>query len=65
VSREFLVIAGLAGLLAIVEVALPLDDVYAVGLLGAYFAVFGVFTVIAGVSIRSGSRRTAHPEEKK
>lgn len=65
VAREFLVITGLAGLLAIVEAALPLDDVYAVGLLGAYFAVFGVFTVIAGVSIRSGSRRTAHTEEKK
>jgi len=65
VAREFLVITGLAGLLAIVEAALPLDDVYAVGLLGAFFAVFGVFTVIAGVSIRSSSRRTAHIEEKK
>lgn len=65
VAREFLVITGLAGLLAIAEAALPLDDVYAVGLLGAYFAVFGVFTVIAGVSIRSGSRRTDPTEEKK
>jgi hypothetical protein len=65
VAREFLVLTGLAGLLAIVEAALPLNDVYAVGLLGAFFAVFGVFTVIAGVSIRSGSRRTAQTEEKK
>ena len=65
VAREFLVITGLAGLLAIVEAALPLNDVYAVGLLGAFCAVFGVFAVIAGVSIRSGSRRTAQTEEKK
>jgi hypothetical protein len=65
VAREFLIITGLAGLLAIVEAALPLDNVFAVGLLGAFFAVFGVFTVIAGVSIRSSSPRTAHIEEKK
>jgi hypothetical protein len=65
VSREFFVLAGLAGLLAIVEAALPLSDVYAVGLLGAYLAVFGIFTIIAGVSMSSTSRRPNNIEEKK
>jgi 4-amino-4-deoxy-L-arabinose transferase-like glycosyltransferase len=65
VSRDFFVLAGLAGLLAIVEAALPLSDVYAVGFLGAYFAVFGVFSIIAGVSMSSSARRSTLTEEKK
>jgi hypothetical protein len=65
VSRDFFVLAGLAGLLAIVEAALPLSDVYAVGFLGAYFAVFGVFSIIAGVSMSSSTRRPSRTEEKK
>jgi hypothetical protein len=65
VSRDFFVLAGLAGLLAIVEAALPLSDVYAVGFLGAYFAVFGVFSIIAGVSMSSSARRPTLTEEKK
>jgi hypothetical protein len=65
VSREFFVLTGLAGLLAIVEAALPLSDVYAVGLLGAYLAVFGVFTTIAGVSMSSASRRPTTVKENK
>jgi len=65
VSREFFVITGLAGLLAIVEAALPLSDVYAVGLFGAFLAVFGVFSIIAGVSMSSASRRPAPTQEKK
>jgi hypothetical protein len=59
------VLAGLAGLLAIVEAALPLSDVYAVGFLGAYLAVFGVFSTIAGVSMSSLARRPTRTEEKK
>lgn len=65
VSRDFFVIAALAGLLAIVEAALPLSDVYAVGFLGAYFAVFGVFSTIAGVSMSSFARRPIRTQEKK
>lgn len=65
VSRDFFVFAGLAGLLAVIEAALPLSDVYAVGFLGAYFAVFGVFSIIAGVSMRSSARRPTLIEEKK
>ena len=65
VSRDFLVLAGLAGLLAIVEAALPLSDIYAVGFLGAYLAVFGVFSIIAGVSMSSLARRPTRTEEKK
>jgi hypothetical protein len=65
VAREFFVLTGFAGLLAIVEAALPLSDVYAVGLFGAYLAVFGVFTTIAGVSMSSASRRSNSIEEKK
>lgn len=65
VAREFFVLTGLAGLLAIVEAALPLSDVYAVGLFGAYLAVFGVFSIIAGVSMSSVSRRPAPTQEKK
>ena len=65
VSRDFLVLAGLAGLLALVEAALPLSDVYAVGFLGAYLAGFGVFSTIAGVSMSSLARRPTRTEEKK
>nr|KGA07312.1 MAG: hypothetical protein GM42_1805 [actinobacterium acMicro-1] len=65
VSRDFFILAGLAGLLALVEAALPLSDVYAVGFLGAYFAVFGVFSIIAGVGMSSFSRRPNRTEEKK
>lgn len=65
VSRDFFILAGLAGLLALVEAALPLSDVYAVGFLGAYLAVVGVFSIIAGVGMSSFSRRPNLTEEKK
>jgi len=65
IAREFFVITGLTGLLAIVEAALPVSDVYAVGLFGAYLAVFGVFSIIAGLSMSSASRRPAASQEKK
>lgn len=53
-AREWLVIGGFTAVLAIVMAVIPLNDVYAVGIFGAYALIVGVFLVIAGVSLRSG-----------
>jgi hypothetical protein len=63
--RDLLVLTGLSGLLAILEAAIPLSDVYAVGIFGAYLAMVAVFTVIAGLSLRFSPRPVDLPKEKK
>ena len=55
VAKEWLTIGGFTAVLAIIEAAVPLNDVYAVGLFGAYAAMVGVFQVIAGISLRTDS----------
>ena len=59
-GREWLVLGGFTAILAIVEGVLPLNDVYAVGIFGAYAIIVGLFLVIAGISLRAGdSTRSA------
>lgn len=53
ISRELLAIGGITALLAIVVAAIPMNDVYVVGIFGAYAAILGVFQIIAGISLRS------------
>lgn len=55
VAREWLVIGGFTAVLAIVMAVIPLNDVYAVGIFGAYAFIVGVFLVIAGISLRTAS----------
>lgn len=57
-SREWLTLGGFTALLAIVYAAIPMNDVYAVGLFGAYLAIIGIFQIIAGVSLRADSTQT-------
>lgn len=54
VGREWLVLGGFTAIFAIVEAVLPLNDVYAVGIFGAYAMIVGLFLVIAGISLRAG-----------
>jgi uncharacterized membrane protein HdeD (DUF308 family) len=49
-SREMLLLGGLTAALGLVEAVVPLNDVYAVGLFGAYAAIVAVFAAIAGFS---------------
>lgn len=56
-AREWLVLGSFTALLAIVEAAIPMNDVYAVGIFGAYAAIVGVFQIIAGISLRVDSQK--------
>ena len=51
-TRDFVALGVMAALLAIIEVTVPLSDIYAVGISGAYLAIFAVYVIIAGVSVR-------------
>jgi uncharacterized membrane protein HdeD (DUF308 family) len=53
VAKEWLTIGGFTAILAIIEAVVPMNDVYAVGIFGAYAAIVGVYQVIAGISLRS------------
>ena len=50
-----LLLGILTAVLGVVEAVLPLNDVYAVGLFGAYGAIVGVFAAIAGFSNTSAA----------
>lgn len=63
VTRDFRVLALASGALAVIEGALPLTSVYAVGILGAYGIVACVYLVIAGLTLRFDSA-TATSEGK-
>lgn len=53
VAKEWLTIGGFTAILAIIEAVVPMNDVYAVGIFGAYAAIVGVYQVIAGISLRT------------
>jgi uncharacterized membrane protein HdeD (DUF308 family) len=59
VAKEWLTIGGFTAILAIIEAVVPMNDVYAVGIFGAYLAIVGVYQVIAGISLRSESTSTS------
>lgn len=56
VAKEWLTIGGFTAILAIIEAVVPMNDVYAVGIFGAYAAIVGVYQVIAGISLRSDAQ---------
>lgn len=61
VGREWLVLGAFTAVFAIVEAAIPLNDVYAVGIFGAYAMIVGLFLVIAGISLRAGDATKSRP----
>ena len=66
VAREWLTLGGFTALLAIVIAVIPMNDVYAVGIFGAYATITGLFLVIAGLSLRAGaSAAHASPSTEK
>lgn len=59
VGREWTVLGVFTAIFAIIQAVLPLTDVYAVGIFGAYAMIVGLFLVIAGISLRAGDANTA------
>ena len=59
VAREFLTLGALTAVLAIAIGVIPMNDVYAVGIFGAYAMIIGLFLVIAGISLRAGASAPA------
>ncbi|SMG45669.1 HdeD family acid-resistance protein [Agreia pratensis] len=55
-AKDWIAMGGLTGVLALVFLLLPLTDLVAVGLFGAYGAVLGIYLVIAGLSLRWGTQ---------
>jgi uncharacterized membrane protein HdeD (DUF308 family) len=51
-TRDLLIVGIATAVLALVFLLIPPDAVFAVGFLGAYGAVVGVFLVIAGLSLK-------------
>ncbi|WP_244893246.1 HdeD family acid-resistance protein [Agreia bicolorata] len=58
-AKDWIAMGGLTGILALVFLLLPLTDLVAVGLFGAYGAVLGIYLVIAGLSLRWGTEAGA------
>jgi uncharacterized membrane protein HdeD (DUF308 family) len=58
-AKDWIAMGGLTGILALVFLLLPLTDLVAVGLFGAYGAVLGIYLVIAGLSLRWGTQADA------
>ncbi|PWB97865.1 hypothetical protein [Homoserinimonas hongtaonis] len=52
VARDWLTVGAATMLLAIVFVLIPPDSLLAVGLLGAYCVLLGVYLIIAGLSLK-------------
>ena len=51
-ARDSIAVGGFTAVLAIVFLVFPLDAVTAVGLLGGYFVIVGVYFVIGGFSLK-------------
>ena len=51
-ARDWIAVGGLTALLAIVFLLLPPDAVTAVGLLGGYLVIVGVYLIIGGLSLK-------------
>ena len=51
-ARDWIAVGGFTAVLAIVFLLLPLDAVTAVGLVGGYLVILGVYLVIGGFSVK-------------
>jgi len=54
-AKDWIVVGAATGVLALIFLLLPLTAVVAVGLLGAYGIMLGIFLLIAGLSLRWGT----------
>lgn len=54
-AREMFLLGGLTAVFGLVEAVIPLSELYAVGIFGAYAAILGVFAAIAGFSTPKGA----------
>jgi uncharacterized membrane protein HdeD (DUF308 family) len=59
--RDWLSIGALTAVLALAFLLLPPNTVVAVGLLGAYLVVFGIFLVIGGLSLKWAATDVPRP----
>ncbi|WP_440709235.1 DUF308 domain-containing protein [Herbiconiux sp. YIM B11900] len=55
-ARDWAVVGALTVIFALVLIFFPTDPVFAVGMLGAYSAIVGLFLIIAGLSLRWGTQ---------
>jgi uncharacterized membrane protein HdeD (DUF308 family) len=55
-AKDWVAVGGLTAVLALVFLLLPLTDLVAVGLFGAYGIVLGIYLVIAGLTLRWGTQ---------
>jgi len=62
-SRDLMTVGVLTAVLAVVYLLLPPHAVVAVGLLGAYLALTGVYLIIGGLSLKWGQAGPATPED--
>jgi uncharacterized membrane protein HdeD (DUF308 family) len=51
-ARDWIAVGAFTALLALVYLVLPLDPVSAVGVLGGYFVIIGVYLIIGGFSLK-------------
>ena len=51
-ARDWIAVGAFTAVLALVYLVLPLDAVSAVGVLGGYFAIIGVYLIIGGFSLK-------------
>lgn len=58
-ARDWIAVGGFTAVLAVVFLLLPPDAVTAVGLLGGYLVILGVFLVIGGLSLKWAANQTA------
>ncbi|GAA1794202.1 HdeD family acid-resistance protein [Agromyces lapidis] len=58
-ARDWIFVGAFTAVLAIVFLLLPPDAVTAVGLLGGYLVILGVFLVIGGLSLKWAANQTA------
>lgn len=58
-ARDWIAVGAFTAVLAIVFLLLPPDAVTAVGLLGGYLVILGVFLVIGGLSLKWAANQTA------
>ncbi|MFF2388565.1 HdeD family acid-resistance protein [Agromyces sp. NPDC058104] len=58
-ARDWIAVGAFTAVLAVVFLLLPPDAVTAVGLLGGYLVILGVFLVIGGLSLKWAANQTA------
>jgi uncharacterized membrane protein HdeD (DUF308 family) len=62
-AKDWIAMGVLTAILALAFLLLPLTDLVAVGLFGAYGAVLGIYLIIAGLSLRWGTQDAATAKE--